>query len=694
MSTTTSDAFSKRLSRRLFAIVSIALVLSAAVLSFYALNQFEKSLTPELGEKAGMVGLTITDDIERAVKHGIPFDELVGVEPYLENILSRYPELKYIAITETSGKMLYSAGHVTPEKVSFFSSSDRVGGVDADVGANVTTELKDVHDLAVPIENTEMLWGLIHIGVDKYFIQSQLNDVYADLMIILIVAVLVAIEISLALVAFYVTGPISRLRGLMGCYGKGDFSQYIVGQGGDVIGQIAEFLSMKTRQLNDNYKGLLETLSGATTGTANAIQTIGVRYRLGNMNRYFDRDIVDARIPLFIFSFAEELQKSFLPLFVKQVYEPIPYLSQDMVIGLPIALYMLVIAIVTPFAGAWADRFGSRKIFLIGLIPAIAGFIGCGFAGSIYEIILWRSSTAFGYAMITIACQGYIAAIVTRENRAQGMAVFVGVLMSATMCGTAIGGILADRVGFQTVFFLAAVFASVAGVAAWRMLAVDTDAPETEAVTTENKPKGGSFAIFRNNSFVAVLLLAAIPSKIILTGFLYYIVPLYLFKLGSSAAEIGRVMMLYSVIIIFAGPVMSRLVDFVGSIKWSLAIGSCLSGAGMWLFSDWESIWAVLLMVGIMGLAHSITKAPQIAFVMEICERDMAVLGRTAVLGVLRTMERVGSFLGPFMAGLLVSLYGFQQAITIMGILVSVSAVAFGVIFFRSQTPIPEESKS
>jgi len=139
---------------------------------------------------------------------------------------------------------------------------------------------------------------------------------------------------------------------------------------------------------------------------------------------------------------------------------------------------------------------------------------------------------------------------------------------------------------------------------------------------------------------------------------------------------------------------MSRLVDFVGSTKWSLAIGSFLSGVGMWLFNDWQSVWAVLLMVGVMGLAHSITKAPQIAFVMEICEQDMARLGRTAVLGVLRTMERVGSFVGPFLAGLLVSLYGFQQAVTILGIMVSVSALIFGIVFFRSQNPVPKESVS
>ena len=87
---------------------------------------------------------------------------------------------------------------------------------------------------------------------------------------------------------------------------------------------------------------------------------------------------------------------------------------------------MYVIAVFTPFAGRLVDKFGNKTLFISGLIPAIAGYLTCYFAGSANDILIGRSMTAVGYAVITISSQSYIAAVVPPENRARGMAIFVG----------------------------------------------------------------------------------------------------------------------------------------------------------------------------------------------------------------------------------------------------------------------------
>ena len=515
-------------------------------------------------------------------------------------------------------------------------------------------------------------------------------------MIILIVGLLVAIEITLALVTFYVTAPLERLDRVLALYTRGNFSQILVHKSHDAVGSVAGFLEECARKLNERYERVAASVRAAGGAPAARLEDIRSRYGLGKLSKYFEGSIVDARIPLFIFSFAEELQKSFLPLFVKEVYEPVPYLTEEVAIGLPIAFFMGIIALATPFAGGWADKYGSRRIFVIGLIPAVAGYIGCAAATTIYELVAWRSATALGYAMITISCQGYIAAIVTRENRAKGMAVFVGVLMSASMCGTAIGGILADRIGYRLVFVLAAVFALVAGAIAYRMLVADGD-----TIVTKTKQKGGVFrklgAVFANMRFVAIVFLAAIPAKIILTRFLYFIVPLYLFSLGSSTAETGRIMMIYPVIVIALGPAASWAADRLGNMMWMLLVGCFASGMGLVFFNDWASVWGVVLMVIVMGSAHAFTKAPQIAFVMEVCEADMEKVGRTTVLGLLRTMERIGSVLGPIIAATLVGIFGYEQAIMYMGLIISGSAILFLAVFVltaRGSADGPAEGKS
>ena len=130
--------------------------------------------------------------------------------------------------------------------------------------------------------------------------------------------------------------------------------------------------------------------------------------------------MADVRIPLFIFVFADELQKSFMPVFVKEVGTGLTFLPLDVLLGLPIMAFMAMIAIFTPLAGRWSDMYGSKKIYLFGLIPAFSGHLFCGFATDVIWIVFGRGLTGFGYAMIVICCQGYIAGISESRERASG----------------------------------------------------------------------------------------------------------------------------------------------------------------------------------------------------------------------------------------------------------------------------------
>ena len=222
-----------------------------------------------------------------------------------------------------------------------------------------------------------------------------------------------------------------------------------------------------------------------------------------------------------------------MPLFVAEHYQPSDFFDKSIMIGLPISSFMFVVLIATPFGARLVDTFGNRRLFLVGLIPAVLGYLGCYMASSANEIVFSRSLTAAGYAVITISAQSYIAEIFVKENRAQGMAIFVGVLMAATMCGTAIGGILADWIGYKSVFLVSILLASVAGVMGYLMLSKKVGLVQKQS--NANKVKTNSIGIlFRNTRFVLIILFCAIPAKIVLTGFLYLFVPIYLASLDAS----------------------------------------------------------------------------------------------------------------------------------------------------------------
>ena len=683
-------------------LVTILSALFASVLStLYTLIEFDFALEPELLKKANAVAEVIHDDVQLATSVGIPFDQIKGMDTYLSDTLYKYPELTFVAIMSDDGRLLYNAG-TTPNLSRVKVESFDVGAsnfLQAGLLERLTQGAQELFDIffnaSSAHESSRNLFkldmtldqkalGYVVVGLDSGFIQSQLTDVFFDVLIVLVAVLLVCFEVVMVVVMFYVSEPLKESESLLQRHAEGDFSvnEKIVTKG--VFGNFIGKLNQDSKDLQAQFQSAVQIAEREniqkveTAATRSRLHTVAEKFRLQNVLNVKSGDIVDARIPLFVFSLAEELQKSFMPLFVSELYNTDSWISRDVMLGLPISVFMLVIALATPFAAGWVDKWGQKPLFLIGLIPAILGYLGCYFAQDAMDIVISRGLTALGYAVITISCQSYIAAVVSSENRAKGMAIFVGVLMTATMCGTALGAIIADRVGYQPVFLLSAVLSSFAGVLAWRMFSGKV----SEASSAASKgAKGGLLLLTRNVKFVCIIVFCAIPTKIILTGFLYFMVPLYLVSLDASQSEIGRVMMVYSLIIIPLSPLASGIADKSGKMKELVLLGTVLSGGVLISLYGEASFYKLLLAVALMGVAHSILKAPLIASALEAAEATPEV-GRTKVLGILRTSERIGSVLGPVLVATLLTLYDYGEAMAIIGVGVLVSALMM-FIFLR-----------
>lgn len=691
-----SEGLTGFINRRLFLTTLLSTLLAAIISTVYTLTEFNIALKPRLLQKAEAVAEVVREDIELALSVGIPFDRIKGMDLYLEETAAQYPELVYLLVTDEAGRVLYRGGNAAtasaisdepaapslrPElalQAGFFSRL-LVGGQELlrllPLGDGAENQAEN---LSLALTGDGHRYGAVQVGLDTDYIRTQLTDVFFDITIVLIAVLLVSFEVVMVLVMFYISGPLQRSENILERQAEGDFSVNEARPDKGSIGTFIGKLNNDSQQLQQRFRVALDQATnggGATIsepddipqtdkpGLGQRLRRLASQFNLLKVLREKQGSITDARIPLFVFSFAEELQKSFMPLFVAEYYEPNPWFDKEIMVGLPISVFMFVIAAATPFAGGWVDRWGNKRLFFCGLLPALAGYLGCALASSVYEIIFWRGVTAFGYAIITISCQGYIAAIVTAENRAKGMAIFVGVLMTATMCGTALGGIIADRIGYQPVFLLSALLTCFAGLLAWLMLSNEVDKKSAKAPAGKG---GGALALAGNLRFVCIVLFCAIPAKIILTGFLYYLVPLYLVSLDASQSEIGRIMMVYSLIIIPLGPIASRLADRSGQMVELVILGTVLSGIILISLYGEASVMTMLLAVAMMGAAHSILKAPLIAAAMEAAEATPEV-GRTTALGVLRTSERIGSVLGPVLVAGLLAVFDYGQAMAIVG---------------------------
>ncbi|HYD68605.1 MFS transporter [Azospirillum sp.] len=383
------------------------------------------------------------------------------------------------------------------------------------------------------------------------------------------------------------------------------------------------------------------------------------------------------RFALFLFMLAEELSRSFLPLYVRGLYTPVPGLSEALVMGMPIALFMLLAAVFTPFAGAWADRFGTRRTLLLGTLPAVAGFAGTAAAQTLGELLLWRGACAFGYAIMFIGAQGFVACHSRRQERARGMAQFVAAVVAAGLCGAPIGGILADHVGPRATFAVSALLtlAAVAAVAAL----LPAEAPERAgqpAATLRDYRR-----LLANPRFRALLLFSSVPTKLLLTGGLFYLVPVTLHGLGETPSAIGRTMMAYGLGIVVLGPWVSRLADRTGRHALIAGLGGLAGGAGLMAVLLDPGAAAVLAGVAALGVAHALNNATQLTLVPDVCRAECARIGTTGVFAIYRLLERGGAVLGPLLAAALADRFGPPMALGALGAIGLGCAAAFCLVF-------------
>jgi predicted MFS family arabinose efflux permease len=470
---------------------------------------------------------------------------------------------------------------------------------------------------------------------------------------------------------------------------QGNFSYYVAGAGQNEMGLLARALNAVSRRLQELYARLLAEVAQLGGATARRGEDLLVRLRdrfTVAENREAQQiragNLIFVRTPLFLFVFAEELSRSFFPIYVRDLYDPSTGLSPDLAIGLPISIFMLIAAIATPVAGLWSDRIGRRPIFLMGAIPAALGLALTGFAQGLWDLLAFRCLSAAGYGMVFIACQGYVLDNTSGENRAKGIAIYVGAIMAADICGPAIGGIMADRVGFRATFFLAAVLTLISSVMVYQILSDDTGVRERRRALS-----AGDFKLLLSNPrFLVLLGLAAMPAKLLLTGFLFYLAPLYLLSLGNTQSSIGRIMMAYGVATLLITPVAANLADKLNRGTAFVAGGGFLAGLGLLALLLDDGSWPMVAAIALLGVGQAISISPQLALVPQICRREIEQVGITTTVAVYRIVERLGGVLGPFVVGALVASSGYIHAVMYTGL--GMIACACGFLLFFAVRPI------
>jgi EmrB/QacA subfamily drug resistance transporter len=364
-----------------------------------------------------------------------------------------------------------------------------------------------------------------------------------------------------------------------------------------------------------------------------------------------------------------------------------------------VTLYLGAVAIALPASGSLGDRFGHRRLFLVGVAAFALASALAATATSFEVLALARVFQAVSGAFVSTSSVALLRAMAPADRRGSAFGLFVMLVSTSAAVGPLIGGLLVAGLGWRSLFVVAvpvAIFAAVAVGAVVRprpvepaterpvvprpidlpglgilgtflvslllgLRGLEGGGPETVAmlaapvllvvfvlIELRTDHPAVDPRLFGSRSFAAAVV-GVFGTTVILHATLV-LVPLLVERIqGGDAQTSGFVLLGISALGAIAAPIGGRRSDVVGR-RQPAVIGTvvCVVGlAALWLIAPQASTLALGLLLALVGFGMGMAGSPRQTAALEMIEPER--VGMAA--GTYLTGRYIGGALGATLAG-------------------------------------------
>lgn len=119
-----------------------------------------------------------------------------------------------------------------------------------------------------------------------------------------------------------------------------------------------------------------------------------------------------------------------------------------------VTAYLLTSTCVTPIAGKLGDLYGRRRLLHVALAVFLVGSMLCALATSMLGLALARALQGIGGGALITSAQAAVADVVAPRERGRYSAYFSMVWGSSSLLGPSLGGLMAQHLGWPSIFWL------------------------------------------------------------------------------------------------------------------------------------------------------------------------------------------------------------------------------------------------
>ncbi len=321
-------------------------------------------------------------------------------------------------------------------------------------------------------------------------------------------------------------------------------------------------------------------------------------------------------------------------------------------------------------AGALSDHLGQRRLLLASLLVfATAPFLYL-LIETPWQLMAVRFYHGFATAIFGTVASAAIAARYTAD-RAAKLSTYSSITIIGRSIAPFLGGFLISLASFNAVYIACA----ISGVLALGAGLLLRDDDSTPAAKKEQPPFWASLTtVLRDRGIMLVSSIEA--AQYLVFGAIEAFIALYAASLGIPAWQIGIILGVQLVSIVFAKPLMGRVSDRVG--RKQVIIPGLLIGATSVALLPLASSFIVLAGLSLLfGIGFATVTSSTAALVADLTQN-----GRYgSSMGVLRTVMDVGQSIGPVLTGWMIGMAGYGSAFTLLAAILLSAALLLGLRF-------------
>lgn len=326
-----------------------------------------------------------------------------------------------------------------------------------------------------------------------------------------------------------------------------------------------------------------------------------------------------------------------------------------------------------PASGRLVTSLGERRVYLTGITIVAISTGACAFAGSYWQLLLFRSLGGFGSTMFTVSAIALLIRLTPAPMRGRASGLWGTGFLMGSVAGPLLGGGLLT-ISLRAPFLVYALLLLVAVLIVWWFLRRSTLAAKAEADTSTFTVREA----LRHRSYVAALG-SSFANGWAVFGVRVSLVPLFVEEvLRRDGAFAGTALAVFAVGNVLMLLVSGRMADSWGR-KPTVMLGLVVSAGGTIWVGFTADVPTFLIATVVAGLGAGLLAPPLQATVADV----IGSRGRGGpVLATFQMTADIGAVLGPVVAGLLADGLSYTAAFAVTGSLAALAA--FGWI------PAPE----